>query len=176
MDLVNGDVYKGVVGWYGLGWEGDVLGVFIFCLRVCMGGPAADAWGSEPVELGLLDGGTVTANRVPRADAYVYSGRDEVVAAAAVGDRLGGMGMSVQPVADVRGLGFWPVASIVRAAVAVQDPGVGRPMLLDWTGEWGDLVGFKGGGCEVLVMGVGGREEFRGMCSSYLGERGRFGF
>ena len=142
-----------------------MLGVFIFCLRVC-----CEAWGSEPVELGLLDGGTVQASRVPPVDAYVYSGRDETVVASEVGDRLDGMGMSVQPVADVRGLGFWPVASIVRAAVAVQDPGVGRPMLLDWTGAWGNLVGFKGGGCEVLVIGAGGREEFRGMCSSYLGQ------
>ena len=58
----------------------------------------------------------------------------------------------VVAIADVRRLGFWPISTIVRDAVSSQGKRDGTPILLDWTGVWGNMVGLQAGGCNVLIM------------------------
>lgn len=128
-----------------------VIGILIFCSRV---------WAAE-----------LPSMATDPMTAYVYSSRDGTVEANRVGEILGKReGYRVLAVADVRGLDIWPISAIVKKAVEVEAATNGNEVLLDWTGEWGSRMRFRGGGCEVLVVGENGREEFRGICSNYSGE------
>ena len=123
-----------------------MLGVFIVCLRVmatAFGGEAPvleDANGNRQVGIG------------PGPTAYVYRGRDTSLVASQAGGIISGVpGVNVVAVADVRGLGWWPVSGFVRDAVVQQGKRDGTNILFDWTGSWGNAMGLPAGGCSVVI-------------------------
>jgi hypothetical protein len=124
-----------------------MLGIFIVCLRVM--GMAAFA-GEVPV---LEDAnGNPRAGIGPGPTTYVYSGRDTSNVASQVGGVISGVpGVNVVAVADVRGLGWWPISRVVKDAVVEQGKRDGTSVLFDWTGAWGNAMGLQGGSCSVVV-------------------------
>lgn len=110
----------------------------------------SSSWAGSPATLEDVEGNTV---RPPPAGIYVYSdrsGSEDASRAGAILRESGARG--VVAIADVRGLGFWPLSTTVRDAVESQVRRDGAPILLDWTGAWGNMMGLQAGGCSVLIM------------------------